>query len=220
MTHLNAGGFRSCWRFSLSASRRVGARYTCKHLNFSPISHEPLVDVGSLATGQSVTVQNLSSAPVPLGVGSVTAPFEIASTDCPATLAPKQSCSYTFSFRPTQAGPSASTLSVGSGADAQALSLSGRGAVLVSGTRAELETFSATAPTGTTFVQVVFASFGFASGTAPNFVQGTCHATASASVVAAHFLNKGSGSVLVSNTIFGDPCLNVQKKLYVVLRAG
>lgn len=83
----------------------------------------------------------------------------------------------------------------------------------------ETATLSLTAPAGTTFRQVLFASYGTPSGTGPNYVQGGCHAATSSTKVSEAFLNKTSGSIPATNEVFGDPCVNTQKRLAVVLYA-
>lgn len=84
---------------------------------------------------------------------------------------------------------------------------------------AEGGTLSLTAPAGTVFREVVFASYGTPTGTGPNYVQGSCHASNSLTQVTAAFLNKQTGSISASNGTFGDPCYGTSKRLAVVLRA-
>lgn len=79
--------------------------------------------------------------------------------------------------------------------------------------------FSAGAPPGTTFKEVVFASYGAPLGDYPNFAQGTCHAALSFNKVAEAFLGKTYGSIQASNHIFGDPCPGIFKSMAIVLKA-
>lgn len=83
----------------------------------------------------------------------------------------------------------------------------------------EGSTLSLTAPAGTVFREVVFASYGTPTGTGPNYVQGTCHAATSSTQVSTAFLNKSTASIGANNTTFGDPCNGTPKRLAVVLRA-
>jgi hypothetical protein len=76
---------------------------------------------------------------------------------------------------------------------------------------------SLTAPNGGTFTNVIFASYGNPSGTYPNYVTGSCHATSSVAQVAAAFISRQSGSIAASNAVFGDPCVGTNKPLYVIL---
>lgn len=84
---------------------------------------------------------------------------------------------------------------------------------------AETNTISLTAPAGTTFRQVLFASYGTPTGTGPDYVKGSCHAASSETKVAEAFLNKSSGSIAATNATFSDPCVNTQKRLAIVLTA-
>jgi hypothetical protein len=90
---------------------------------------------------------------------------------------------------------------------------------LVYGSVSEGGTLTLNAPAGTTFKHVSFASYGTPTGTAPQWLKSSCHATASESVVAAAFLGKSSGSLAAHNSNFGDPCYGTPKRLYVVLLA-
>lgn len=72
-----------------------------------------------------------------------------------------------------------------------------------------------TAPSGTVFTGVQFASYGVASGSCGSYVQGTCHVANSASIVASYIIGQNSVSIPATNFVFGDPCEGTQKFLYV-----
>ena len=73
-----------------------------------------------------------------------------------------------------------------------------------------------TAPAGTVFTTVNFASYGSPTGTCGSFYIGSCHAATSQSVVEAYLLGKG-GTINIppSNGTFGDPCVGTLKQLYI-----
>jgi len=73
-----------------------------------------------------------------------------------------------------------------------------------------------TAPAGTYFATVNFASYGTPGGTAPNFSIGSCHAATSQSVTEGYLLgNSGPVTIPATNAVFGDPCVGTLKRLYV-----
>jgi hypothetical protein len=72
-----------------------------------------------------------------------------------------------------------------------------------------------TAPTGTVFINVGFASYGNPTGSCPNFLMGTFSSTTSRSIVEGYLLDKNSAVISASNSIFGDPKLGAVKSLYV-----
>jgi endonuclease/exonuclease/phosphatase family metal-dependent hydrolase len=86
---------------------------------------------------------------------------------------------------------------------------------------AENKTATLSCPSGQTIVSVKFASYGLPTGACPGgFVNGSCHAASSMDKVKAACLNKGSCSVVASNSVFGDPCAGKAKKLAVVYTCG
>ncbi|OUJ66880.1 LamG-like jellyroll fold domain-containing protein, partial [Hymenobacter crusticola] len=76
-------------------------------------------------------------------------------------------------------------------------------------------TLTLTAPSGTVFTAVDFASYGTPTGTNGNYALGGCHAGNSASIVGTYLLGKNSASIPATNGVFGDPCLNTYKALAV-----
>ena len=77
-----------------------------------------------------------------------------------------------------------------------------------------------TAPAGSVFKNIVFASFGNSTGTCGNFVSGSCNAANSLSVVSSALLGQNSATIYSSNSTFGDPCNGTQKRLAVEAAYG
>ena len=73
-----------------------------------------------------------------------------------------------------------------------------------------------TAPPGSYFSNVAFASYGTPIGTAPNFTIGTCHATSSQSKMEGYLLGNNAATIPATNAVFGDPCVGTLKKLSVL----
>ncbi len=76
-----------------------------------------------------------------------------------------------------------------------------------------------TAPAGTVFINVKFASYGSPGGTSPNFTIGSCHAFNSRTVTTTLLGNTtatipSSGNTF--NSTFGDPCYGIVKSYNVV----
>jgi hypothetical protein len=74
-----------------------------------------------------------------------------------------------------------------------------------------------TAPAGTVFTSVQFASYGTPNGTCGAFTIGGCHATNSVTVVSTALIgNGGTINIPASNAYFsGDPCPGTSKRLYI-----
>lgn len=78
-----------------------------------------------------------------------------------------------------------------------------------------------TAPQGLPFTEVIFASYGNASGTCPTgFTMGSCNAVNSKSIIEALAIGNNSFTITANNAIFGDPCSGTAKKLCLILRYG
>ena len=107
--------------------------------------------------------------------------------------------------------PSSSTnVTISSGQSIEA------GSGTVSASAGENQTLSITAPSGTTFTSVDFASYGNATSDGANFVIGSCHATNSESIVEGYLIgNTGTIFIQASNAVFGEPCFGTVKRLYV-----
>jgi len=83
-------------------------------------------------------------------------------------------------------------------------------------TPAEGGTASMTAPSGTVFTTVTFASYGTPTGTCPNFSTSSCNAASSQSIVEGYLLgNGGTVNIPANNATYSDPCSGTVKKLYV-----
>ena len=86
----------------------------------------------------------------------------------------------------------------------------------ISGTGDESTTVAMTAPPGTKFVGVQFASYGTPTGTAGSFAIGPCHAENSMSIVSTYLLGQsGTVNIPATNAVFGDPCGGTFKRLYI-----
>ena len=91
----------------------------------------------------------------------------------------------------------------------------------VTGEAPESSNVVMTAPAGTTFVGVQFASYGTPTGTAGAYVIGPCHAANSFAVVSTYLLGQsGTINIPATNTVFGDPCVGIGKLLDVTAVAA
>lgn len=88
-------------------------------------------------------------------------------------------------------------------------------AQVICGTAGEGGTVTLTAPAGTVFVSIDFASYGTPNGSCGSFTIGGCHAANSVSICSAALLGNNSGSVDANNGVFGDPCSGTVKRLYI-----
>ena len=84
-------------------------------------------------------------------------------------------------------------------------------------TQNENQTMTLTAPAGHVFDKVLFASYGTPNGVCGSFSIGSCHAATSQSVVEGILLGNNSGTITQGGA-FGDPCMGVNKRLYVQAR--
>ena len=87
---------------------------------------------------------------------------------------------------------------------------------VICGTAAENANVVMTAPAGTIFTNVGFASYGTPNGTCPSFTIGTCHALTSQSITEQYVLGNNSANIPATNTVFTDPCVGTLKRLFVV----
>jgi antitoxin component YwqK of YwqJK toxin-antitoxin module len=76
-------------------------------------------------------------------------------------------------------------------------------------------TLMLTVPKGTVIDGILFASYGSPNGTASYYTIGACHAANSIAAVSAFAIGQNSVSIIVNNSLFGDPCPGVVKRLYV-----
>ena len=87
----------------------------------------------------------------------------------------------------------------------------------VSGVVNEGQTLTLTAPGGTVFTSVVFASYGTPNSGSTPYSLGGCHASNSSTIVGNTFIGLNSASISADNSVFGDPCGGTYKKLAVTL---
>lgn len=66
-----------------------------------------------------------------------------------------------------------------------------------------------------TITSVDFASFGTPTGSCGSYKAGSCSAANAQAVVARQCINKTSCTISASTAVFGDPCVNTFKRLYV-----
>jgi hypothetical protein len=71
------------------------------------------------------------------------------------------------------------------------------------------------APAGAYFTKVTFASYGNPSGTVGSYVQGSCHAASSDSIVKALVIGNNDVTIPASNDLFGEPCDGTAKRLAI-----
>lgn len=74
-----------------------------------------------------------------------------------------------------------------------------------------------TAPGGTVFTSVVFASYGTPNTGSTPYSLGVCHEPTSSTIVGNVFIGLNSASINGDNNVFGDPCGGTVKKLAVTL---
>lgn len=84
----------------------------------------------------------------------------------------------------------------------------------------EGSTLTLTAPAGTVFTSIDFASYGTPSGTCGGYTVGGCHASASGSILTAACVGRNTCVISASNDVFGDPCYGTYKRLYVQASCG
>jgi hypothetical protein len=84
----------------------------------------------------------------------------------------------------------------------------------------EGSTVALSCPSGQVINSIAFASYGTPTGSCPNFVASSCHASSSKSKVEAACLSKQSCTVGANNGVFGDPCGGTFKKLAVAYSCG
>ncbi len=87
----------------------------------------------------------------------------------------------------------------------------------VCGTTSEGGVLHLTAPSGTLFTSVEFASYGTPSGSCGSLAIGSCSANTSQSVVASLAVGRSACDIPASNSTFGDPCPGTVKTLAVQL---
>lgn len=74
-----------------------------------------------------------------------------------------------------------------------------------------------TAPTGRTFTDISYASYGTPSGAYGTYVNGSCHESSTRSILLSSVVGQSSVTLNSSNGVFGDPCGGTYKWLAVAL---
>ena len=87
----------------------------------------------------------------------------------------------------------------------------------VSGFVNEGQTLTLSAPGGTAFTSVAFASYGTPNTSSTPYSLGACHASNSSTIIGDAFIGLGSASINAINEVFTDPCGGTVKKLAVTL---
>ena len=90
----------------------------------------------------------------------------------------------------------------------------------VCGTSLPANTFTITAPNNGIFDKILFASYGSPTGTCGNFGIGGCHASNTVTKLAPLLLGQNTLTMSygTQDGLFGDPCMGVNKSLYVWAR--
>jgi uncharacterized protein YjdB len=90
----------------------------------------------------------------------------------------------------------------------------------ICGTANENGSVTLTAPAGTVFTSIDFASYGTPTGSCGSYAIGGCHASNSVTKVGTYLLGNNSGTIPATNAVFGDPCSGTVKRLYVQASYG
>lgn len=85
----------------------------------------------------------------------------------------------------------------------------------ICGTSNEGGSVTLTAPAGSIFTSVTFASYGTPNGSCGSFTIGGCHAANSKTIVENLLLGNNSANIGANNGVFGDPCGGTFKRLYI-----
>lgn len=83
------------------------------------------------------------------------------------------------------------------------------------GTANEGSSVTLTAPAGSVFTSVTFASYGTPNGSCGSFTTGACHAANSQTIVESALIGNNSATISATNGVFGDPCNGTVKRLYI-----
>jgi hypothetical protein len=93
---------------------------------------------------------------------------------------------------------------------------------ILSGYATEGNYITLTAPAGTTFTSVAFASFGspIANSNGTYTINSACHSTSSQRLVEAAAIGKNTFTIWADNSVFGDPCFGSNKALAIQVSYG
>jgi len=195
------------------SSQSTGAQTQCSGGTFSPIS--------VAATGGGLTYQWYSNASASTTGGTSLGSGNGAQT---SSYTPQASNAGTLYYYCIVSGTCGSATSAISGAfivipsiGNNSLDFTNGQHGTVCGTAAEDGNAVLTAPLGTVFINVGFASYGTPTGTCPTFtITGACHALTSQSVTEGYLLGNNTASIPATNAVFGDPCSGTVKILDVL----
>ncbi|MBX2906616.1 MAG: Ig-like domain-containing protein [Taibaiella sp.] len=90
----------------------------------------------------------------------------------------------------------------------------------ICGTASEGGSVTLTAPAGSVFTSIDFASYGTPNGSCGSFTIGGCNASTSTSVAASYLIGNNSATIPATNAVFGDPCVGTGKRLYIQASYG
>jgi predicted outer membrane repeat protein len=85
----------------------------------------------------------------------------------------------------------------------------------ICGTVSENSSLTMTAPAGSVFTSIDFASYGTPTGSCDSFTTSTCHASNSQTILDSAALGRDSFTINAGNGLFGDPCFGTYKLLKV-----
>jgi hypothetical protein len=212
--------------------------------SFSPSSGSPTANVTVQGTGLgAVSGVSFNGTPATFTLTDATtlvAQVPAGATSGPLTLTTACGTTGGVGYFTMCTGPSATSqaartiLSASGGATVAATSLytgpagSNCGAFaigaqkILSGYTTEGGTITLTAPAGTTFTSVAFASFGspIANSNGTYTINPSCHAANSQSVVEAAVIGKNTFTIQADNAVFGDPCFGMNKALALQVSYG
>lgn len=106
------------------------------------------------------------------------------------------------------------------GASVNAINFSSAITGMLCGNVNEGATLNLSAPQGSVFTNVEFASYGNPTGSCGNFTLGSCNSSNSVGVVSTAALGQNSFSLAATNANFGDPCIGIAKNLKMQLSYG
>lgn len=166
------------------------------------------------ATGTATVIRTGTAG----GTYTSTAGLSINASTGDVDLSASTAGSYTVTYTVNVAGCTTYTTT----ANIQVYKITGNSVDYTNGTHgvlcanvAEGATATLTAPAGTVFINVGFASYGTPTGSCPAFTAGSCHASTSQSVSESYLLGNNTASIPATNTVFTDPCQGTSKSYAV-----
>jgi len=212
--------------------------------SFSPTSGSPTANITLTGTGMgAVTGVSFNGTPatftltngttlvaqVPAGAtsgslsvstacGTITAAGTF--TMCTGPSATAQNVSVYLASNGTVAVPATSLYTGPAGSNCGPFTIGAQ--KIMTGYVTEGNSLTLTAPAGTTFTSVAFASYGtpIANSNGTYTINTNCHASTSQSTVEAAAVGKSTFTIAASNNVFGDPCFGTGKALAVQVSYG